>query len=321
MAILAGIDEAGLGPVLGPLVVSGVVMEIPDTAVDQCLWKLLATSCSREMQKKRRKLAILDSKKLHKSAAGLGALERSALVSLATFGVQPANVAELLVGIAPQANDAFHAYDWYPFADLPLPISAEAGDVGTQRNAVQRDMKLHDITPLAIMSEPLPEGHYNELIDRTRNKAVVLTGQVLRIVDRIIRLSLGQKHIVIHVDRLGGRRHYREPLSRALPGFDMQVLEASETRSAYRMTRNDQIVDIDFGTKGDATQFVVAMASIVSKYLREVSMHAFNRYWCARLETLKPTAGYYQDAQRWLREASDTIAEMGVPRSRLVRQR
>ncbi|MCH8916798.1 MAG: hypothetical protein IIC52_01970 [Proteobacteria bacterium] len=41
MAIVAGIDEAGFGPTLGPLVVSGVAFRVPDDQVDRCLYGLL----------------------------------------------------------------------------------------------------------------------------------------------------------------------------------------------------------------------------------------------------------------------------------------
>lgn len=327
MAILAGIDEAGLGPVLGPLVVSGVAFEIPDELVGQCLWKVLGASCTREVGKRKRRLVIADSKKLHKSSAGLAGLERSALVALAAMGYEAAtgkedaDFAALLTAVAPAARESFGDYDWYHFEELKLPLCDEVGDVGTQRNAVRRDMSLNGVQPMAVISEPLPEGHYNRVVEKTRNKAVVLGGQVLKIVDRIVRSAGKHRHVIIHVDRLGGRRHYREPLSRALPDFSMHVLTETETYSAYRLMRGGLQVDIDFGTKGDDREFVVALASIVSKYIREVSMYAFNRYWCARLETLKPTAGYYQDAQRWLRDAGDTIAAMGVSRDRLIRRR
>ena len=46
-----------------------------------------------------------------------------------------------------------------------------------------------------------------------------------------------------------------------------------------------------------------ALASMVAKYVAgELSMLAFNRYWCARLPELRPTAGYPTDARRFDRE-------------------
>jgi ribonuclease HII len=41
VALIVGIDEAGFGPVLGPLVVTGVVVVVPDQQATTCLWDLL----------------------------------------------------------------------------------------------------------------------------------------------------------------------------------------------------------------------------------------------------------------------------------------
>ena len=49
-----------------------------------------------------------------------------------------------------------------------------------------------------------------------------------------------------------------------------------------------------FRTKGE--EFLpTALASMTAKYLRELSMRAFNEFWCARVTGLRPTAGYPMD--------------------------
>jgi hypothetical protein len=46
---------------------------------------------------------------------------------------------------------------------------------------------------------------------------------------------------------------------------------------------------------------------MVAKLTRELAMHRFNRYWCARCPELKPTAGYNTDARRWLHDMRDVL--------------
>ena len=41
---------------------------------------------------------------------------------------------------------------------------------------------------------------------------------------------------------------------------------------------------------------------MTAKYLRELSMRAFNAYWASHVPNLKPTAGYPVDARRFKRE-------------------
>ncbi len=132
MAILAGIDEAGFGPTLGPLVVSGVAFQVPDRQLGQCLWKTLRATCGKKVTKTPRRLVIADSKKLYKSRGGLGALERAALVMLAVRGHRPTTWRALLDAVAPDAGELLEQYPWYANANVSLPLAQDAGDIGTR---------------------------------------------------------------------------------------------------------------------------------------------------------------------------------------------
>ncbi len=319
VAILAGIDEAGFGPLLGPLVVSGTAFRVPDRQLGTCLWDTLALTCTKTVRRSSRRLPVADSKRLHKSGSGMDALERTALVMLAAGGFNPRTWRALLNEVTPDACAGLRDYAWYTGDDIELPITAMADQIATRANAVAMDFRRAGIEPLGPFVETLPEGHYNRLVRNTRNKSVVLMGMALRVVDRIMRAA-PEERIRLLVDRLGGRKRYREPLTTALPGFDLEILEETESRSAYRLRRSDRMVEIEFRTKGDSRHFPVALASIYSKYVRELHMHAFNRFWCDRQAGLKPTAGYYVDAKRWLADAKPAIASLAVDEALLVRQ-
>jgi ribonuclease HII len=81
------------------------------------------------------------------------------------------------------------------------------------------------------------------------------------------------------------------------------------------------VCEIEFVTGGDARLFPVALASMFSKYLRELYMHVFNRYWSRQHSGLRPTAGYYTDARRWLEDAAPVINRLSIDRGMLVRER
>jgi hypothetical protein len=70
-------------------------------------------------------------------------------------------------------------------------------------------------------------------------------------------------------------------------------------------------VDIRFVAGGE--QFLpAALASMVSKYLRELAMLALNRYWCGVVSGLKPTAGYPTDARRWLADVDTAKKKLQI---------
>ena len=64
MAIVVGIDEAGFGPTLGPLVVSSAAFGLPDELLNCSLWKLLAAQLTQRRLKNSPKLHVNDSKKV-----------------------------------------------------------------------------------------------------------------------------------------------------------------------------------------------------------------------------------------------------------------
>jgi hypothetical protein len=59
---------------------------------------------------------------------------------------------------------------------------------------------------------------------------------------------------------------------------------------------------------------------MAAKYVRELSMHAFNAFWADRLPGLRPTAGYPTDALRWREDAATAIEQAHVAADALWRR-
>ena len=131
MSLIVGIDEVGYGPKLGPLVVSAFGFRVPDSAID--LWKALAPAVS--SRPARTKLPVLDSKDLYSTAAGIKALEPTALSFLALLPGRPgATFRALLESVAlepPAASDP-----WYRDADFALPLATERADFDARAAAL-----------------------------------------------------------------------------------------------------------------------------------------------------------------------------------------
>lgn len=86
----------------------------------------------------------------------------------------------------------------------------------------------------------------------------------------------------------------------------VEILEQSERISSYRFTWQGYERTIHFQAKSD-NSVPAALASIACKYLRELFMNQFNQYWRSKVENLAPTAGYPQDAKRFLEQIRSKI--------------
>ena len=70
--------------------------------------------------------------------------------------------------------------------------------------------------------------------------------------------------------------------------------------SVYRLLAPDRApLSIELIPRADGVDGLVALASLVSKTLREHWMDVFNHHWLAQIPGLKPTAGYPVDAVRF----------------------
>src|SRR6185503_17179086 len=95
---IAGIDEAGYGPLLGPLVVSATAFEVIDAPFTHesealpCLWRLLKAAVAKKTPARKGRLLIADSKVVHNLNEGNKLLERGVLAFLHTLAAGEAGL-------------------------------------------------------------------------------------------------------------------------------------------------------------------------------------------------------------------------------------
>jgi hypothetical protein len=91
----------------------------------------------------------------------------------------------------------------------------------------------------------------------------------------------------------------------------VQICHESPSESIYVWGSAADRVEIRFRVQGEE-YLPVAVASMASKYLRETAMLAFNRFWCAQVPELRPTAGYPLDARRFKNQIEPAQRAMGL---------
>src|SRR5262245_15190704 len=123
-----GLDEAGYGPNLGPLVLSSSACHVPANA-PACLWEHLAAAVRKAEHEDDGRLLIDDSKKVNQGDAGLAKLEAGVLGALAQTREPFATVREYLSAVAlGDSIDDLHAEPWFRDDD-PLPAAHPADEL------------------------------------------------------------------------------------------------------------------------------------------------------------------------------------------------
>src|SRR5580704_1055737 len=377
MGFVIGMDEAGYGPNLGPLVLTATVWEVPGRWPKRTdFWQVFADIAERkaavevsdddELEAVRPKrprrpsarkkagaalsdacpnvsvcageslpsaiserLHIADSKAVYSPSVGLGALERGVLATLGIASGVPSAFNQLLDGLMDseisgddsddcereqrggRARDLWFADD----IDLPLPVSEEGRLAEVASEKWRTICESTGVRLRAIRSDVVSPRRWNRENRRTENKATTLSRLHLQLLRRVWNPDEPGPTVVI-ADKHGGRNYYGDLLVDCLDGRMVCCRGESRAASVYCIGPTE----IRFEAKAER-HFPVAVASMVSKYVRELTMELFNRFWRNHLPELKPTHGYPRDSHRFRRDVAEVQSRLAIADDVLWRER
>jgi len=332
MPYLIGIDEAGYAPNLGPLVIGGTLWRVPEADCD--LYHLLRGAVSRSGSA--RKVAIADSKELH-TPDSIQNLESNLWAVCPQFrSPESHSLNSLLRACSPDlplerlADCVIQSsFLWSPAESLPtlhaqleadpsvkacplnLPHEPLAENHATVAKRFAGCCEENEVQLLQVVSVPLYPAAFNELSERLGNKSNLLTALSLRLASELLSsLPDDSEPVTIFCDKHGGRNRYaaavEQHLSPIPPAHECETAEVSR----YRFRSGSRDVRIQFAAGGES-ELPVALASMYAKYIRELCMEAFNRYWQRELPDLEPTKGYPSDAKRFREAIEPLVAARG----------
>jgi len=319
MVVLVGIDEAGFGPILGPLVVSSSTFSLPHHLLTSDLWRVLIKSIGNTRKRLAGRLLIVDSKKAYSKKLGIKHLERTILTALKCLGKEPTTLTELIELLCPSCLERLSGYPWYQDAGS-CRLSMDVADKAIASTVLADDLASNGIELLELKSCCLDVAYYNRMVASVKNKANVLFTATSLLIKRAYD-NFAADDLQIIVDRQGGRIRYRKNLQRMFPEMELRILRESPTASSYDLQADGKRMRLHFVVGADGRFLPVSLASMVSKYLRELLVAHINRYFAGFGTDLRPTAGYWKDGLRFIEEIRTNLPDVPFNGDQLIRCR
>ncbi|MDH3728626.1 MAG: hypothetical protein OER77_13940 [Myxococcales bacterium] len=300
--LVVGVDENGLGPRLGPLVATAVVLETP-------AYRRAA------LRDRGLHLGLTDSKE----TGGFGRMTFIESVALALLGGGelglPRSADDLLDRLSPASrvqlraccpNEHTAAQCWA--VDLPLP--AFGGDPAVGAALLRKLVGRSKLRVVDVQSRLACVGMLNARRAAGQNKLAIdleLFQELITTADE----AQGGSLLVI-CGMIGGIRDY----SSRLRHFEQDCVTTLRGRRGQRRYALEGLGEIRFEVDADARHLPVALASIVGKYLREICMLRIGEFYRRDVPGLQLASGYHdpvtnrfieqtQPARHQLRIASD----------------
>ena len=305
-----GIDEAGYGPNLGPMVMACAACHVPGDAPAD-LWAVLGRAVRKKCRGKDPRLLIDDSKKVHDGKDACAKLERGVLAMLSLAGTLPQLLSELLDNrSAADSIVELLAEPWYRPA-TPLPVFDTVENVTAAGTALGEACQEANVAwaPPRVMVVPAPR--FNAMLDVHKLKSEVEIVGIKHLFAALLALP-GDDPVHVAVDRLGGRLNYGPLLQEVFADGWVRVIKESAEACDYAVYGLGRELHFHFQPRADGDFLCVALASMLAKYLREAFMAQFNKYWADLVPGVKPTAGYPLDALRFLNDIHPTLAARGI---------
>lgn len=361
MRILIGVDEAGYGPNLGPLVVAATAWRVegkgtgdrgqgtaggerggaravaspptasPAAAVD--LYKLLRKAVVRSPAECARRLAIADSKALYKAGLGLRQLERGVLAALAVMRgsetladsvngcLGRAGELILLTGADPEGRRRELAC--HEGDELALPCETEVGDLAVAAKGLSATCGAAGVGLVGVRARLVYPAEFNDLVDRYGTKGAALSHVTLALVRSLID-SLPTAHCPLPTFLYFDKHGGRNAYGALVQHHfpESWIRPVHEGRAESRYEWEHAGTTIEAVFRvGCESMLPTALASMTAKYHRELAMRAFNAFWAVHVPGLRPTAGYPGDARRFKGEIADVQRELGIDDRALWRSR
>jgi hypothetical protein len=304
-----GIDEAGYGPNLGPLVMTAVVAEGPEGRAPD-LWADLPRAVARAGGPPDR-LWVDDSKKVYQAGKGRDRLDAGCLAALAATGrAVPSTLGGLIGAVGAGTLGDAELSAWLDGPDPRYPDLRWRGLA--ERTLAARPLEGAAWRVVDVRAVVVGPRAFNAGLVATGSKALVHFAAFARLLAQVRATTPAGQAVAVRSDKHGGRHFYGGLLAAAFPDASLERGPEGPDLSRYELTGPGLNLSLSLSPRADADDGLVALASMVSKAVRERWMDAFNAHWLTRVAGLRPTAGYPVDAARFRDAIAGACADRGL---------
>lgn len=350
MALLIGMDEAGLGPNLGPFVVAATVWRVPGPPAEFDFWTAFDTVLTNAPGKDDPRLFVADSKQVFQPHRGLDSLERGIWSALRLTDVPAQSFRCLCESLSRPLVDPSTTWDSSSSRSDAVkrgPSLFDATELSAAKSPTETEPLGEDLVPqpwydsdfalpiapfdislsdawrsccerngaqlVAIRADVVEPLRFNRLTRRYDNKSQATSRLAMNLLRNLWNPAAEDALIV--ADKHGGRNRYDALLSET---FRLPVESVAEgaLQSTYRVGNGE----LRFQPRAES-HGPVALASMAAKYLREVAMEQFNQFWQRLIPGLKPTQGYPLDARRFRESIAEEQLRLQISADALWRER
>ena len=226
MGILIGMDEAGYGPNLGPLVVAATAWEVADEGSgfrvqdfsggpasagrrtsrlqnsgvsvapaskaevgELDLYSLLDDFVSRSPKADR--LAIADSKALYRPGLGLSLLERGMHAALAALDKPAASWSAIVEALSADPDGSQRDLPWHAGFDCDLPVDVAGDELMLLGARLSATCAAAGARPVALRARLVFPAEFNELTERHGSKGAALSHVTIGLLREMLQTLAG----------------------------------------------------------------------------------------------------------------------------------
>lgn len=263
-----GIDENGLGPLMGPLVVTGTLLK----------YKKNSTVWFDD---------ISDSKSFFatRTANNFFRVEQTTIsVFYLTHKRLPCSPTEIL--------DAYYGGLHCLSGENICTNNIPKKFIWSEPEAVKK--RCDSFAEWTVKNNMEVEGVHSAYICPNRFNGFIKTGATKLLVDfltfcTIVKKVSQKKNLEVQAGKIGGVKFYRTYLRYGLPDYTAAILEEKENISSYLLQDGQTDFRMDFIMDVEKRSFPAALSSIIGKYVRELFMESIRR----TLGIKEDISGYY----------------------------